>query len=205
MRIILIGSQGSGKGTQAQIISKELGIPHISTGDIFRNLTSPLKQEVDELINKGKLAPDDLTIKILKQRLQQPDTKKGFILDGFPRNINQVKLLKKITPIDTIIEITLSDNEAIKRISGRRLCKKCNINYNIITEPKPKNPEVCDKCGEKLTQRGDDYEEAVKKRLDTYHKETEPILNYYSDVIRINGNQTIEKISQDILRLLKQE
>jgi len=95
MRIILIGSQGSGKGTQAQIISKELGIPHISTGDIFRNLTSPLKQEVDELINKGKLAPDDLTIKILKQRLQQPDTKKGFILDGFPRNINQVKLLKK--------------------------------------------------------------------------------------------------------------
>lgn len=205
MKIILIGPQGSGKGTQAQIISKELEIPHISTGDLVRGLEpGELKNQVDEIINKGNLIPDDLMIKILKQRLSKPDTKKGFILDGFPRNKDQVDLLKQITSINTIIEINLSDKEAIRRIAGRRLCKKCHINYNIITEPKPENPEVCDKCGEKLIQRNDDYEDAVKERLETYHKETEPILNFYPDAIQINGSQTIEKISQNILNLLKQ-
>lgn len=200
MKLILIGPQGSGKGTQAKIISDEFKIPHISTGDLFRNAKSPLKQELDLYMNQGKLVPDELTVKILKQRLNEPDCKKGFILDGFPRNKNQVDLLKKITDIDKVVEITLSDNEAIKRISGRVTCKNCKTGYNIYTEPKPKNPKLCDKCNGELIKRDDDNVDAVKKRLEIYHKETEVILNQYKNIlIKINGEQPINNISKEVL------
>ena len=221
VKIIFIGPQGSGKGTQAKILSEELKIPHISTGDIFRSLTGELKQEVDAIINKGNLVPDELTVKILKQRIQEPDTKAGFILDGFPRNLEQTKLLEKITTIDKVIEITLSDEEAIKRISGRVTCEKCKAGYNELTSPKPKTPGICDVCGGKLIRRADDTKEAVKKRLETYHRETEPILEQYQKnyaqsasfldapksikdfghqniLIKINGEQPIENISLEI-------
>ncbi len=204
MKLLIIGPQGSGKGTQAQLISKKLQIPHISTGDLFRELQGELKQEVNNYMNQGKLVPDELTIKILKQRLEQPDTEKGFILDGFPRNLNQTELLKQITDIDKVIEIDISDELAIKRITGRRLCKNCNINYNLITEPKPKNPSKCDKCQSPLIQRPDDTEEAVKKRLQTYHQETEPILNIYKNkIIKVNGEQSIEDVDKEIMEKLK--
>jgi adenylate kinase len=203
MKLLFIGPQGSGKGTQAAIISKHLGIPHISTGDIFRSLTGELKQTVDEIINKGHLVPDELTLKILKQRISQPDCYRGFILDGFPRNINQADSLEKITKIDKVIEINISDKEAIKRLSGRVNCEKCKEGYNLITTPKPKDKNHCDKCGGKLIQRADDNEDAIKKRLHTYHKETEPILEKYKHItIKINGEQDIEQITKEILEKL---
>jgi adenylate kinase len=201
MKILFIGAQGSGKGTQAAIISKILGIPHISTGDIFRSLTGELKHKIDSIINQGNLVPDDLTLEILKKRLEHKDCKSGFILDGFPRNLNQANLLEKIIKIDKVIEIHISDNEAIKRISGRVSCEKCKKGYNIITEPKPKNLSKCDICNGKLIQRADDNPDAVKKRLNTYHQETEPILKKYKSVlIKINGEQKIEDITKENLK-----
>lgn len=198
MKIIFIGPQGSGKGTQAVALSKKLSIPHISTGDLFRNSTGKLKEELNSYMNEGKLVPDELTVKILKERISQPDCKKGFILDGFPRNLKQAKLLEQITEIDIIIEIILTDDEAVKRISRRVSCEKCRTGYNELTEPKPEQSGICDKCGGKLIKRADDLEDAVKKRLSIYHKETEPILESYSKIIKINGQQSIEKIEKDI-------
>jgi adenylate kinase len=204
MKLIFIGPQGSGKGTQAKILAEKLQIPHISTGDLFRSLSGELKQKVDSIINQGNLVPDELTLEILKQRLNQPDTENGFILDGFPRNNNQAGLLETITPIDKVIEITLSDKEAIKRISGRVNCKDCNANFNELTSPKPKTQGICDLCQGKLVRRADDTKEAVKKRLNTYHSETEPILDFYKEkLIKINGEQEIEKISEDINKQLE--
>lgn len=203
MKLIFIGLQGCGKGTQAKILSKKLNLPHISTGDLFRALDGNLKQEVDAIINQGNLVPDELTIKILKQRLNQSDKEQGFILDGFPRNLNQAKLLETITQPNKIIEITLHDQEAIKRISGRINCKSCGAIFNKFTNP-PKQKNICDNCQGELNQRADDTEEAVKKRLETYHNETEPILDYYKDkVITINGEQTIENIAKEIEEKIK--
>jgi len=204
MKLLFIGPQGSGKGTQAAIISKEINIPHISTGDLFRAATGTLKEELDSYMNSGKLVPDELTLKILKQRLEHHDCKKGFILDGFPRNLKQAELLEHITKIDKVIEIDISDKEAIKRLSGRVSCEKCKAGYNLVTEPKPKNPHKCDICQGKLIQRADDTEQAIKKRLETYHKETEPILKKYENLlITINGEQNIDKITEEILEKLK--
>ncbi len=203
VNIIFIGPQGSGKGTQAKIISEELDIPHISTGDLFRALEGELKHEVDSYINKGALVPDELTVKILKERISQPDCKQGFILDGFPRNINQAKLLQNITKIDKVIEIDISDELAIQRISSRISCKKCSAVYNTITNP-PRRQDICDRCGGELYRRADDNPDAIKKRLQTYHKETKPILDMYKDkLISIDGNQEIDKISMDIIEELK--
>lgn len=199
MNIIFIGIQGSGKGTQAKIISEKLKIPHISTGDLLRSAQGELKQEIDSYMLQGKLIPDELMLKILKETLDKADN--GFILDGFPRNIEQAKALDKITRIDKAIEIVISDEEALKRLSGRRNCENCKANYNIYTAPKPKQEGVCDYCQGKLVQRKDDNEEAIKKRLEVYHKETEPILNHYKS-IKINGEQDIEKVTYDIKKAI---
>ncbi len=201
MRLVLIGPQGSGKGTQAKIISKKLKIPHISTGDLLRNLRGELKQKVDRYVNRGELIPDELMIEILKDRISKPDCKKGFLLDGFPRNLRQAKELNKLVEIDKVFEISIPDEEAIRRISGRRNCENCGEIYNINTSPKPKQDGICDKCGGRLYQREDDNEKAVKKRLEIYHKETEPVLKYYN-TIKINGKQDIEKVTDDILKEL---
>lgn len=204
MKIIFIGPQGSGKGTQAGVVSKELSIPHISTGDLFREATGDLKKELESYMNEGKLVPDELTLKILKDRLEKEDAKKGFILDGFPRNLNQAELLSTITKIDKVIEITLPDDEAIKRISGRLTCKDCKAGYNEFTEPKPAQKNICDKCGGELIRRADDTTEAVTKRLKIYHEETEPILEKYSDsIIKIDGNRDIKEITEEIIEKLK--
>ncbi len=203
MKLLIIGPQGSGKGTQAKIISQKLEIPHISTGDLFRGLKGDLKKEVDEVINAGNLVPDDLTIKILKQRLEHPDTEKGFILDGFPRNANQIKLLKDITEIDKVIEIDISDEIAVERISSRLSCKKCGAVFNTITMP-PEKENICNHCDSELYQRDDDTPESVKKRLKTYHEQTEPTLQEYSEIlIKVDGAQTVEEISNKIMEELR--
>jgi|TARA_B100001971_G_C18249412_1_gene576963 adenylate kinase len=202
MKLIFIGPQGSGKGTQAKIISKVLGIAHISTGDLIRNTEGDLKEEIDSYINKGNLIPDKLILKILSERLKKEDCKNGFILDGFPRNLKQAEDLNELVKIDKIIEIKISDEETVKRLSGRRNCNKCERIYNLKTSPKPKKDNMCDFCESILFQREDDYPEAIKKRLEIYHKETKPILKKYN-TITIDGNPKIEKITKEILNKIK--
>jgi adenylate kinase len=201
MRIVFLGPQGSGKGTQAKIISKILNVPHISTGDLLRNEKGDLRNQIDGYILKGHLVPDELIIEILKERISKPDCKKGFILEGFPRNLKQADKLEKSNEIDKYFEIFINDEEAVKRTSGRRNCKNCQAIYNVNTAPKPLVNGKCDKCNGDLFQREDDKAEAIKKRLEIYHNETEPIVGKY-DIIRINGDQDIEKVTHDILDFL---
>lgn len=200
---LFVGVQGSGKGTQAQIVSKKLGIAHISSGDLLRGTQGDLKKEVDSYINSGKLLPDELMIKILKERIAQEDCKKGFILDGFPRNLEQAKELDKFVKVDNAFNIEISDDEAKRRLKGRWNCKKCGIAYNYVTAPKPQKEGICDKCGNILTQRADDVDdEAINKRLDIYHEETIPIVKFYNTV-RVNGDQPIEKVTEDIMKAIR--
>lgn len=201
MNLIFIGPQGSGKGTQAKLIADKFGFAHISTGDLLRNLSGELKKEADVYMNSGKLVPDEFIIKILKERLEKADCVSGAILDGFPRNMNQAVELDKIIKITSAINIEISDEEAIKRISGRFSCSKCGEGYNIYTEPKPKNKGICDKCSGELIQRKDDNPEAVKKRLEIYHLETSVILKHYN-TIKINGEQDIELVNKDIQKAI---
>lgn len=203
MKIAFFGPQGSGKGTQAKILSERLKIPHISTGDLLRETTGELREEIDSYMKKGNLIPDELMIRILKERISKKDCKYGFILDGFPRTLKQALLLEKVVKIDKIIEITLSDNKAVERISSRISCKKCGSVYNTITNP-PKNDNICDKCQSELYRRSDDNPDAIRKRLEVYHKETEPILERYKNItLKINGNQEIDKIADEIIEKIK--
>jgi adenylate kinase len=204
MIILFIGAQASGKGTQAKILAQKKGLAHISTGDLLRAATGSLKQEIDSYTTNGKLVPDELILKLLKERMKQPDCKNGIILDGYPRNLKQAEELEKIEKISKIFEIYVSDETAKRRLMGRWNCKKCGLSYNIITAPKPKKEGMCDSCNIPLYQREDDKDEkAIEKRLSIYHEETEPIINKYKDkVIRINGEQSIEKITEDLLKKL---
>jgi adenylate kinase len=204
MIILFMGVQASGKGTQAKIIAEKKGLVHISTGDLVRGASGELKKKMDEYMAKGALVPDELILELLKERMKQPDCKKGIILDGYPRNLAQAEALEKMTKIDKIFEITVSDETAKKRLMGRWNCKKCGQIYNVVTAPKPKNDHICDSCNLPLSQRGDDIDEkAIQKRLDIYHEETSPILEKFSNkVIKINGEQAIEKITEDLLKKL---
>ncbi len=204
MIILFIGAQASGKGTQAKIIAKKKALAHICTGDLLRAATGEFRKEIDSYITKGKLVPDELILKLLKERMNQPDCKKGVILDGYPRNLRQAEELEKIEKVGKIFEIYISDETAKRRLMGRWNCKKCGIAYNIVTAPKPKKDGLCDNCSIPLYQRDDDTnEEAIEKRLSIYHEETEPILKKFKErVIKINGEQTIEKITEDILKKL---
>jgi len=201
MKIILMGPQGSGKGTQAKRLSKKLGIPHISVGDLLRDYNGELKEELRSYMNQGKLVPIELLGSILEERLNKKDCKKGFILDGFPRNMEQWKMLDSMCDIDKVVEIHISDEEAIRRLEGRVTCEKCREGFNNITIP-PKKKGICDECGGKLVKREDDEGKAIKKRLEIYHKETKPLLKHY-DGIKINGEQSIEKVSEDLLKVLE--
>lgn len=198
MRLIFVGPQGSGKGTQAKMIANRLGICHISTGDLLRETKGELGEEVEKFVNKGELVPDDLMVRILKEKLKSEECKKGFILDGFPRTASQVEELKKITHIDKVVEIVISDRESVRRICGRRNCPKCGAIYNVNTAPKPKVEGICDKCGSKLITRKDDNGKALRERLRVYHGETEGVLRKYP-FMRINGEQSIGRVEEDIL------
>jgi adenylate kinase len=203
MKLIFFGVQGSGKGTQAEIISERLGIPHISTGDLLRGTDGELKKEADKYMLAGKLIPDELMLKILKARIEREDCKNGFILDGFPRNMEQAKELDKIVKIDNAFNIEISDEEAMNRMKGRWNCKKCGISYNSITAPKPLKTGICDKCCGELVQRADDVsDDSINQRLKIYHEETKPVLKFYNTV-KINGEQSIELVTKDIEKALK--
>jgi len=204
MKLIFLGKQGSGKGTQGKIIADKLGIFHISTGDLLRSATGKIKLEIDSYINKGNLVPDELIFKILKERLHDKETQEGFILDGFPRNLEQAKELEKITKIDKVVDIDILDNEAVKRLSARWSCPKCKTSYNYVTSPKPKKKGICDFCNISLIHREDDKKEAIRKRLEIYHRETEPLLVFYKNIlVKINGKQEINKVTEYLLKQIK--
>lgn len=188
MKIIMLGAPGAGKGTQAKMIAKEYGIPHVSTGDIFRaNIKegTELGKEAKGYMDKGLLVPDELTVKILLDRVAKDDCKNGYVLDGFPRTIPQAEVLedalnKLNDKIDYAIDVNVPDENIIKRMSGRRACLKCGATYHIEHVP-PKKEGVCDVCGEPLVLRDDDKPETVKNRLDVYHKQTQPLIDFYSE------------------------
>ncbi|GIW47341.1 MAG: adenylate kinase [Deltaproteobacteria bacterium] len=213
MRLILFGPPGAGKGTQASQISQKYGIIHISTGDILRAAVkegTPLGNLAKSYMDKGELVPDEVVIGIIKERIREEDSRNGFMLDGFPRTIPQAEALDNMLgseglKIDAVISIEVEDEEVIKRISGRRVCEKCGVMYHIIYDP-PKNNELCDRCGARLFQRDDDKEEVVRRRLQVYRNQTEPLKEYYKKVgilHSVDGTGTVEQVFDRIDRVLQ--
>jgi adenylate kinase len=183
MKLVIFGPTGSGKGTYASRLQKKLGIDVIATGDILREIMkddTPLGRKVKGFVEKGQLVPDDVVMQVLKQRLDKSSDGKGFILDGFPRTIEQAKALEKLVKIDGVIHLTVPDWIIIERLSSRRICKSCGEVYNIRFL-KPKVEGTCDKCGGQLYQRSDDMPDVIKGRIEVYERQTEPILHYYRE------------------------
>ena len=181
MKLVLIGPAGSGKGSIAQRIGPLYGIPQIAMGDLLREEVAnktDIGREAEKYMNKGALVPNELTFKLLEKRIAQPDAAKGFILDGFPRNMDQARYLDKITKIDAVIYLNVPEDILIKRLSARVCCKKCNKIYNMLFL-KPKVEGICDVCGGELYQRDDDKPEAIKKRLHEQWEQTKPVVEYY--------------------------
>ena len=181
MNIVLLGPPGAGKGTAAALMKKELGIPHISTGDIFReNIKNgtELGKKVQGIMAAGGLVPDEVTIEMVRDRLSKDDTASGYILDGFPRTIAQAEALETIDEIDKVINFVLDEEEIVRRLSGRRLCKSTGRIYHIVSNP-PKKEGIDDETGEPLIQRDDDKPEAIRHRLEVYRKDTAPLIDFY--------------------------
>jgi len=212
MRLIIIGPPGAGKGTQAALIKKQYNIPHISTGDMFReaikNMTM-LGMKAKEIIDQGKLVPDEVTVNLVKERIAKPDCKNGFLLDGFPRTIAQAASFDKILhdlniKLDAVIDMEVSDEIIINRIVGRRVCPNCGAGYHV-TNLKPKQEGVCDVCGHKLIHRKDDTREIIKTRLSVYKNQTMPLLNYYEKqglVRSFDGDRDIDVTFRNIVKTL---
>jgi adenylate kinase len=205
-RIVFLGSQGSGKGTQAELLAKRLKIPTISVGNLFREHIKN-KTEIGEIVkmylDQGKLAPTKIATKMIEARLSEDDCKKGFILDGYPRNKMQFNALIKFIEITHAIEIQISDEEAIHRISGRRVCSVCGKNYHLIYNL-PKQDEICDICKIKLKIRDDDKPKSIKIRLKIYHKHTKPLIDLFKKqgiFIRVNGEKSIKEVNKEIKRV----
>ena len=209
----MLGARGAGKGTQAKLIAEKYGIPHVSTGDIFRaNIKegTELGKEAKGYMDKGQLVPDDLTVRILLDRVSKEDCKNGYVLDGFPRTIPQAEVLdtevaKLGESIDYAIDVNVPDENIIRRMGGRRACLKCGATYHVEHIP-PKKEGICDKCGSELVLRDDDKPETVMKRLEVYHKQTQPLIDYYSrqNILRtVDGTQDMETVFSDIVKLLE--
>lgn len=212
MKIIMLGAPGAGKGTQAKKVAKKYNIPHISTGDIFRaNIKegTELGRRAKEYMDKGELVPDDITIGMLLDRIHKADCKDGFVLDGFPRTIPQAKSLSEALSklnekIDYAINIDVPDDSIITRMSGRRACLSCGSTYHIKYSA-PKKENICDNCGSELVIRDDDKPETVKKRLDVYHKQTQPLIDYYDNeniLANVDGTKDMEEVFLDIVAVL---
>ena len=212
MKIIMLGAPGAGKGTQAKKVAKKYNIPHISTGDIFRaNIKegTELGKRAKEYMDKGELVPDDITIGMLLDRIHKSDCKNGFVLDGFPRTIPQAKSLSEALSklnekIDYAINIDVPDDSIITRMSGRRACLSCGSTYHIKYSA-PKKENICDNCGSELVIRDDDKPGTVKKRLDVYHKQTQPLIDYYDNeniLANVDGTKDMEEVFLDIVAVL---
>ena len=208
MKLILLGAPGAGKGTQADILCKELDIPTISTGNILRAAIkngTPTGMKAKAFMDEGKLVPDDVIIGIITERVAEEDCKNGYILDGVPRTIAQAEALEKAGIVfDDVVSIEISDEVIMERMSGRRVCEHCGASYHLVAVP-PKQEGVCDRCGGKLVQRKDDAPETVKARLEVYHKETEPLKAFYAQrglLKSVENQATVAETSQVILRAL---
>ncbi len=212
MKIIMLGAPGAGKGTQAKKIAAKYGIPHISTGDIFRaNIknNTELGQKAKTYMDKGELVPDELVVDLIMDRFKEADCANGYVLDGFPRTIPQAEALDKALKaqgeaVDFAINVEVPDENIINRMSGRRACVGCGATYHIEFNP-TKVEGVCDACGEKLILRDDDKPETVKNRLSVYHEQTQPLIDYYAkaDVLaEVDGTQDMEKVFSDIVNVL---
>jgi adenylate kinase len=216
MRIVLVGPPGAGKGTQAAYLAKNLSIPHISTGDLFRaNMSqgTPLGEQAKQYMNAGELVPDEVTIAMAKDRLEEPDAAEGFLLDGFPRNLHQAKALDDILvehgiALDGVLDLEVPESEVVKRIAGRRTCRSDSAHTFHVEYKRPKVDGVCDMCGGELYQREDDSEETVRKRLEVYHRETEPIIDYYKAqglVVTISALGKVSEVTQRAMEALRQK
>jgi adenylate kinase len=212
MRSVLLGAPGSGKGTQAGIISKRLGISHIASGDLFREAASRGDERGNQAktyMEKGLLVPDEITIRMILERIAAPDCTKGFILDGFPRTLEQAKALdiamaEKGEAIDQVLYIKVSTDELVRRLSGRFICQSCQTPYHIVSSPS-KVEGKCDKCDGELYQRADDVPDTVRKRIDVYLDKTTPLIDYYSEagkLIEINGEGEISGIGESLIKAL---
>ena len=209
MKLIFLGAPGAGKGTQAEIVSKHLNIPTISTGNIIRESLkngTEMGLKAKSYMDAGKLVPDDVVIGIIKERLAQSDCANGFILDGFPRTIAQADALSDMgICIDKVIDIDVKDEEILKRLSGRRVCSACGSSYHILYK-KPEKEGVCNNCGGELVQRKDDSEETIKERLTVYHEQTEPLKSYYAEkgILRtVEGQEEVKDTTALTLKALE--
>ncbi|MCD6038865.1 MAG: adk [Gammaproteobacteria bacterium] len=220
MRLVLLGSPGVGKGTQAKFISQQFGIPHISTGDILRaavSAESPLGKQAKQIMNEGGLVPDEIMIPLIEERLQQPDCKKGFLLDGFPRTLEQAKSLDQLlnkhqTPLNFVIQLTVPEEEIINRLSGRRVHPASGRVYHILYNP-PQYTGLDDLTNEPLIQRPDDEEDTIRNRLRVYNQQTKPLIQFYSlssssshpHYYEINGSKPVQEVSIDLNNILNRE
>ncbi|MEE8826181.1 MAG: adenylate kinase [Eubacteriales bacterium] len=213
MRLIMLGAPGAGKGTQAANLAKELNIPHISTGDIFRaNIKNgtELGKKAKSYMDAGKLVPDELVCDLVADRIAKDDCKEGYILDGFPRTIPQAEALDKAvlalgTKIDYAVNIDVPDEAIITRMGGRRACLNCGATYHVQYNP-PKKEGICDTCGHPLVLRDDDKPETVQTRLNVYHEQTQPLIDYYEKkniLVTVDGTQSMDKVFSDILKAVK--
>ena len=208
MRLVFMGPPGIGKGTYASAVSKKYGIPHISTGDIFREEIkkgSPLGLKVKEYVSRGELVPDDIVIEVVRRRLSREDCKKGFILDGYPRTLRQAEALDEITKIDLVLNFVAPDEIIIERVSGRIICSKCGAIYHEKWRP-PRKPGVCDVCGGRVIKREDDRPEVVKHRLELYKRQFAPIIEYYRRkglLVDVDASDTADVVIPRIIRLLE--
>ncbi|MEW2420963.1 adenylate kinase [Streptomyces nigra] len=216
MRIVLVGPPGAGKGTQAAFLANNLSIPHISTGDLFR---ANISQQTDlgklakSYMDAGNLVPDEVTIGMAKDRMEQPDAEHGFLLDGFPRNVSQTEALDEMLSaagmkLDAVLDLEVPEDEVVKRIAGRRVCRKDSSHVFHVTYSPPKQEGVCDVCGGELYQRDDDSEETVRKRLEVYHTQTEPIIDYYKAqglVVTISALGKVEDVTARAMQALQSD
>lgn len=208
MNLILLGAPGAGKGTQAELLTEQLSIPSISTGNMLREAMangSDLGKQVKELMESGSLVPDDVILGIVAERITQPDCAKGFILDGVPRTLAQAEGLEaKGIRIDHVVSIEIDDSVIEGRMTGRRVCTKCGASYHVVANP-PQTEGVCDQCSSELVVRKDDAPETVRHRLSVYHAQTEVLKDFYGKLgklVLIEGNQSIESTNQDILEAI---
>ncbi|WP_018084984.1 adenylate kinase [Desulfurispora thermophila] len=213
MNLLIMGPPGAGKGTQAEVLVKELKITHISTGDMFRNAIkegTEMGKKAKEYMDAGQLVPDEVVIGMVKDRLAKPDCQNGFLLDGFPRTVEQAKALDETLAslnikLDGVINIVVPLDKLMVRLTGRRVCKECGASYHVVFNP-PKVEGKCNSCGGELYQRSDDNEESVSTRLKAYEEKTQPLIDYYQAkglLLNINGDQEISKVLADILAAVK--